>query len=522
LRFVPRPPHCQNVARRRPNIRLDQSTPWWATCGTHVTTRVTSPDRRSRAREVFRTRSRAAAESSTSWFPLFGLSLAVLTAASLGFVPTLAGAAACALLAVTVAALVLPMIHFTTVPRSSWVGVLCAVVAFPTYQLLSRFLLDNPSLALLSSGTATAVTWVVVWGPFRRERVAAVITVVLLASVTGTVAVALSHAARQGDVYMFVSEGSKALLSGENPYSHTYPNVYTPEESARYYGVGVVLGDHLAYGFPYLPASLLMAMPGFLVGDVRLAGFFAIAVIAAALAIMRRGVAGRAVAVTLLCGPTTVLVALSSWTELGQIALIAAALLAFSRRRLFIAAVILGWVFATKQYAVVTIPALLLLRDHFRWRHWSVLLGSFLLVTLPFWLTAPEDFRRSVVDFHLAQPFRSESSSVLVLLVKTIGWPPPWTYGVLPLVCGVAAATVLAWRLHPGAKAFAFTTAVSLSFTILMSKQAFPNYWGLVGGCLLIAAALEGPDLSYRAPRSALGEPRSNAPSALLSRHGER
>jgi hypothetical protein len=499
---------------------VHRSTLWWARRATEVTTTDTSPDRGSRAREIFRTRSRAAAESSTSWFPLFGLSLAVLTAAYLGFDPTLAGAAACALLAVTVAALVLPMIHFTTVPRSSWVGVLCAVVALPTYQLLFRFLLDNPSLALLSSGTAAAATGVAVWGPFRRERVDAVITIGLLLSVTVTVAVALSHA-RQGDVYMFVSEGSKALLSGENPYSHTYPNVYTPEESARYYGAGVVLGDHLAYGFPYLPASLLMAMPGYLVGDVRLAGFFAIAVIAAALAIMRRGVAGRAVAVTLLCGPTTVMVALSSWTELGQIALIAAALLAFSRRRLFLAAVLLGWVFATKQYAVVTIPALLLLRNHFRWRHWSVLLASFLLVILPFWLTAPEDFTRSVVDFHLAQPFRSESTSVLVLLVKTVGWPPPWTYGVLPLVCGFAAATLLAWRLQPGAKAFAFTTAVSLSFTILMSKQAFPNYWGLVGGCLLIAAALEGPDLLYR-HRSLLAQPRSNEPSALLSRHGER
>jgi hypothetical protein len=447
---------------------------------------------------MFGSPSGRSAESATSWFPLFGLSLAILTTAYFGFDPTLAGPSAGVLLAITVAALLLPLVQFTTVPRSSWVGVLCAVASLPMYQLLFRFLLDNTTLSMLTSAGAATVTAVAVWGPFGRERFNAVLTIALLLSVTVPVVIAFHYATRQGDVYMFLSEGSKALLSNENPYSHTYPNIYTPEESTRYYGAGVVVGDHLAFGYPYLPATLVMALPGYFLGDVRLSGFLAIVLTAVAIAVVRRGLPGRAAAVLLLCGPPTIMVALSSWTELGQIALIAAAVFAFTRRRLFAAAVLLGCVFATKQYAVVTIPALLLLRTHFRWRHWVVLVATFLVVILPFWLTAPSAFTRSVIDFHMSQPFRVESSSVLVLMVQAFGWPPAWTYGALPLACGIASATVLAWRLSPGAKAFLFTTAVSLSFTILMSKQAFPNYWELVAGCFLLAAVVESSELSYR------------------------
>ena len=76
---------------------------------------------------------------------------------------------------------------------------------------------------------------------------------------------ALGHAV---DVHVFLDDSLHALIGGRNPYGITFPNYYPPTEAGAYYGPGVVVGDRIVFGFP--SGTLVAALPGYLLGDVRL------------------------------------------------------------------------------------------------------------------------------------------------------------------------------------------------------------------------------------------------------------
>jgi hypothetical protein len=109
-------------------------------------------------------------------------------------------------------------------------------------------------------------------------------------------------------------------------------------------------------------------------------------------------------------------------------------------------------------------------------------------ITLPFFLINPAAFWKAIVEYQLIQPFRSDSISLLVSSVNSFGWPAPWTYAVLPLAGGGLTALALALRTPRTPPAFAAAVGLTLLVTILLSKQAFMNYYFLVSGAFLIAA----------------------------------
>ncbi|MEP6648912.1 MAG: hypothetical protein ABJA74_03245, partial [Lapillicoccus sp.] len=243
--------------------------------------------------------------------------------------------------------------------------------------------------------------------------------------------------------------------------------------SLAFYGSGAVLSDHLAYGFPYLPGTLVGTIPGYLLGDVRLSGVIMLGLLAVLVVLTTADLRGRLVAATLVTAPAIMTVVTGSWTEPMQVALIGFAVVALRRRHLLAAAVLLGLTLATKRYLVVALPAFWLLRGTFVRRDWIALLGSAVAVTLPFLLANPGEFWRAVVEWQLIQPFRPDSLSLLALSVNHFGWPPAAVYGVLPILVGLAVALVLAWRLTPGPAAFLLTMGLALLATVLLSKQAF-------------------------------------------------
>jgi hypothetical protein len=73
------------------------------------------------------------------------------------------------------------------------------------------------------------------------------------------------------DVLMFQNKSCDLLLSGSNPYAARFPDVYPPETSAKLYGPGMSIDGVLQTGFIYMPLSLLMVLPGHVLGDVRYA-----------------------------------------------------------------------------------------------------------------------------------------------------------------------------------------------------------------------------------------------------------
>jgi hypothetical protein len=147
----------------------------------------------------------------------------------------------------------------------------------------------------------------------------------------------------------------------------------------------------------------------------------------------------------------------------------------------------LGLLLVSKQYFVVVIPLLWLIRQWLTRRMILIGLGLAAAVTLPLFLVDPPTFWKSIVGIQ-GVPLRADSVSLLVSSVKTFGWPPPWTYGVLPLLGAGLTALVLALRAPRTPAAFAAAAGLTLLITILLSKQAFMNYYFMVSGALLIAA----------------------------------
>jgi len=290
------------------------------------------------------------------------------------------------------------------------------------------------------------------------------------------------------DVQVFLHDGAIAVLHGHNPYAMTFPNIYPSQLSDLFYGPGVVINGRITSGFPYLPVSLLVAIPGQLLGDVRYSQLIAMIVTALVLRRLASDQVGRAAAVLGVASVSAIPVLNGAWTEPTIVALLACLVLALERRRYSFVAVFLGLFLVSKQYVVIAIPVIWLICQRLTRRMISISLGVAIAVTLPFFLADPAAFWKAIVEFQLVQPFRADSLSLLVSSVNTFGWPPPWTYGVLPLLGGGLTAIALALRAPRTPAAFAAGVGLTLLVTILLSKQAFMNYYFVVSGAFLIAA----------------------------------
>jgi hypothetical protein len=292
------------------------------------------------------------------------------------------------------------------------------------------------------------------------------------------------------DVWVFLQEGSRALLSGADPYAIRIHNPYSAAETLRYYGPGVVENGWVTFGFPYLPAGLLAAVPGFLLGDVRLSHLMILLAVTVLLLRRARDRTGRVLALTVLAGPASVSLVANAWVEptlmLGMALLAVGMLRGDSRRGAWGLVLFL----MTKQYVVVALPLLIVLRRRLGTRAVVAGLAGSVALVLPFVVADPVELFRSVVELHLRQPFRPDSVSLLVWSVQTFGWPPPEWYGALPIVAGFVVSSVLTWRLPRTPVAFTVALGASILATVLLSKQAFANYYAVIGFAFLLAAVI--------------------------------
>jgi uncharacterized membrane protein len=322
----------------------------------------------------------------------------------------------------------------------------------------------------------------------------------LLAYAAVTVALLRSSPAHI-DVEIYLRECSDALLHGHNPYAIRIPNIYPPKMAEQLYGPGMVSNGRVARGFPYLPFALLVAIPGHLLGDVRYSQLIAMVVTALALRALASDRVGRTAAILGVASVSAIPILTQAFTEPTSVALLACLVLALKRQRHLFTALFLGLLLVSKQYFVVVIPILWLIRQQLTRRMILIGLGLAAAVTLPFFLVDPATFWQDIIGIQEV-PLRPDSLSLLVSSVKTFGWPPPWTYGVLPLLGGGFTALILALRAPRTPAAFAAAMALTLLVTILLSKQAFINYYFMVSGALLIAAVAWPTELGPTKPTS--------------------
>jgi uncharacterized membrane protein len=297
------------------------------------------------------------------------------------------------------------------------------------------------------------------------------------------------------DVFMFQQMGAASLLDGKNPYEDRYPNLY--EGHPEFYGPGVVdANKHLTVGLPYPPVSLLLTLPGqVLGGDSRYADLAAIAASAALMFLSGSSRWTGLMAALFLLTPRVLFLIEYAWTE---------TIFAFTFSVMMFCAVrwrralpyALGLFLATKQYSVFALPFVPLLLGRGGQRREAVRLVTVGLavaavVTLPFFLWNPQAFWRSVVVFQFLQPLRDDSLSHLVWIHKHFpGLPGQQLMSFVVL----AAMLALLWRRRqPTPAYFAGAVGVTQLAFFAFSKQAFANYYYFVIAALCWGAAAACP-----------------------------
>jgi hypothetical protein len=322
------------------------------------------------------------------------------------------------------------------------------------------------------------------------------------------------------DVFIFQSGGSYAVTHGMSPYALPYPNVYPP--NTPFYGPGIVqnvgaipagfgelwhrilpeivdvggrypIGEHvqrligddgtLSVGCPYPPLSVLMAVPGYVLGgDVRYSHLLAMG-LSAALIVLTRPTRLAALAATfLLLMPRALYVLELSWTEPFLVLTFSMVMYCACRwpKALPIA---LGLYLSTKQYTILAIPLLPLLIDGpDKWRSVGKVLVKALMVVavinLPFLIWDAHGFFRSLVEFQFMQSLRTDALSYLAFLHHRInGFVPPAWMSLLPLVVLIPLSLRRASSSPAGFAAA--VTAVHLLF-FAFNKLAFCNYYYFV------------------------------------------
>jgi hypothetical protein len=308
------------------------------------------------------------------------------------------------------------------------------------------------------------------------------------------------------DVFMYQFKGAQLLVHGINPFdAHTarFPNIYGKETSDSLYGPGVVdstsergfPNGKLNYGFPYMPASLLITLPGTLLGnDPRYSDIAAILFSALLMALTRRGRIAPLAAALFLFTPSAFYIIRGSWTEPLLVLTFSFVMLTACRWRSMLP-FSLGLFLATKQYAVLLVPLLPLLleegenspREFFKLLAKATIVAS--VTTLPFVLWNFHEFWRSVVEWQFVQPFRTDSLSYLVTIANlSNGWRAPMWISL----AFVIPAIMLALR-HGSRTPAGFATGATFVFLVffLFNKQAFSNYYYFViaTACWAVAAA---------------------------------
>lgn len=285
------------------------------------------------------------------------------------------------------------------------------------------------------------------------------------------------------DTFTFQRDATKSLVHGIDPYGGTQANIFDPNHTAIFYGPGMVVNGRVQVGFQYPPLTLLWALPGYLLGDVRYSYIFAVivsALLSFAICPNRRGLW---IASVLLISPLTLLIENRCWTEPLVLLALSATVYAALKKRWWLP-VALGLFLATKQYNFLALPFMGCFIRPFQWRAYWKLTGLSLAIgvatVLPFAFWNFRGLWHDLVLFHLAQPFRQDAVSFAV--------PFPFMLKIGPVL--VMAFIVWATQARRRNSAmFAAAYGVALLLFVTTSKQAFANYYFLIAQTFFLSVA---------------------------------
>jgi hypothetical protein len=273
-------------------------------------------------------------------------------------------------------------------------------------------------------------------------------------------------------------QGAELLLSGESPYAggiralDTYSFARTIEH------------------YMYPPSNLAMTtLAHALTGDTRWAQLVSM-LLGSALVLgiaRRRATPGHPwpelIAFALLFHPQALRVLPVAWGEPLALPFLAGTVWLLDRGRRVGAWISLGLLVSVKQYFVLYLPFIAFLPG-VGVAGVSVAVVTLALTLVPFALWTPRGLWDGLVVHHLENPFRPDSLSVTNYLAKRGFRLPSWSG-----FAGAAAVGLVALRLPRRADTLLLAATLAMALFFVLGRQAFQNYYYLVGATALIAAA---------------------------------
>jgi len=286
------------------------------------------------------------------------------------------------------------------------------------------------------------------------------------------------------DSLTFQRDATYDLAHGVNPYGTTRNDIYDREGTSKFYGKGMVVDGRVQVGLQYPPASFLVLMPGYLLGDIRYGYVLAMLLSALLVFAVMPDIRGLCLAAFVLLDPVTFVVEDRAWTEPLVWMLLCATLFTAVKRPRWLP-VALGLFLASKQYNFIALPFLGYLLRPFAWKAYWRLLGLSLAVAaitvLPFALWNFGALWHDLVLFHLRQPFRQDAVSFAV--------PFPVYLKIGPLLLLAFVAWSVRRAVHQPAL-FPAMYAMAMLLFVSASKQAFCNYYFLIAQAFLLTSTV--------------------------------
>lgn len=292
------------------------------------------------------------------------------------------------------------------------------------------------------------------------------------------------------DVFHFVTGVGQNLIHGINPYGSTY----------KFPG-GIF--NH----FTYLPFSFLATLPfKMMFGDIRYAyiafdliSAFGLYLLAAkAFAGTNQEHISTYVPLLFLANPIHGFLLNQAWVEPIMVTLLVLFAVSFqynSYRFSGWTAILIGLLFATKQYIFISAPLLLRIKG---WRVRHILIAAFtaIIIIAPFYLWSPSDFKNGIIYYFIENAPRYDSATILSLLhndfnsidisLRSVFDNKYISYSVIMLPASLAFIMIF-WTQTNTLNSFFVALASLLLAFFLFSKMSFANYDYLISSMLLTA-----------------------------------
>ncbi len=277
------------------------------------------------------------------------------------------------------------------------------------------------------------------------------------------------------DVFNVLQGGAEDLMHGRNPYILWYQST-TPH----------LLRTH----FPYNPGALFLAIPGRLVGDIRVSELLAMAMLTLAITLLARRNLPRQyswwVLAIMLASPFTTHMVVQAWVEVFAMSGLATWLW-LRESHPWTSIVVLGFGISA---SFLILPILVFVYIWHRRMRFEITMAVLVatVITLPFLLwTGATQYLRDVLIVPLSLPWRPDALNLNALWGSAMHTPLPEFVALgIPL-------TLFAAFLTKGRRSISTSIVMGSLLTfglILVAKFAFFNYYFIVVCGPILAIAL--------------------------------